>query len=51
MTDNDGVTVFILENSDCHTVTYIKTLKEQNTLITVLASNVFWGQNTNLGFP
>lgn len=51
MTDSDGMTVLILESRNRHTVIFIKIVKEQNTLIIVLASNVFWGQNTNFRVP
>lgn len=51
MDDSDGVTVFIFESNNRHTVIFINIVKEQNTLITVLASSVFWGQNTNFRVP
>lgn len=51
MIDSDGVTLFAFKSNNRHTVTFLKTIKEQNIMITVLASNVFWGQNTNFRVP
>lgn len=38
MIDSDGVTLFAFKSNNRHTVTFLKTIKEQNIMITVLGT-------------